>query len=537
MDSDKVLDTIFERCGVLRVDTIEDLFNMAQVLSKQPRPKGNRIALISNSTSASNIAVDSLYDKGELAQLSESTKLELQSKLPNMIQMNNPLNILPDAKPERYIEAMDILSKDPNVDAILAILTPQELTEPTRTAQLIKRRFAVSSVNKTLVDQPVILTCWMGGLETEVGRDMLVDSGIPSFIFPDTVLQVYKYMWKYSKNIENLYEVTSKAIEKQQTSLPQLTEENVQQAKSILQNIMDSGRRILNEHESKAILELYGIPTAKSIVCNSIEEALAAAQNIGYPVAMKVHSDTITYKLEIDGVKLNLQDDEAIKRCFNKITNSIEKFGKTSEYKGVTVQPMIKQLGYHSTFELILGSTYNNQFGPMLLFGSGGSYVGVNEDVALAVPPLTNTLAKKMIKKTRISRVLEGYRMKAGVDMELLQQVITRFSRLVIDLSAYVKNIDINPIKISSAALLGTEDLKLIALDARMILHPEGVKKITPVIRLYPTEYVTKVTLRNGDHAVVRPLRFDDHPRLVNFFWKSIKSTIRTIIQGRSTQL
>jgi acetyltransferase len=516
--SDKVLDTIFERCGVLRVDTIEDLFNMAQVLSKQPRPKSNRIGLISNSRSAAMLAVDSLIGRGELSQFSKETLDELSKCLPKLVEKKNPLDILPDAKPEHYVQAMQVLAKDPNVDAILTILTPQDHTEPTRTAQFIKEQFSHLHVNASLNYQPVILTCWMGGLETEAGRDLLVNADIPSFIFPDTVVQVFNYMWRYSKNLETLYEIPSKNDNQDINLLPEVKEENVQKARSILQNAVKSNTKILNEHESKAILELYGIPISRTFVCYSVEDAQRAAKSIGYPVVMKLHSDMPIHKLEIDAVKLNIQDEETIRRCFNALKNDVEKHYKDKTFEGVTIQPMVSHPSYHSSFELILGSTYDNQYGPILLFGSGGGFAHVHEDVSLAIPPLTKALARRMIRKTRIYRVLEGYRMKAGIDMTLLQEVLMRFSQLVTDLSSYIKAIDINPIKISSVPLLGLDNQKIAALDVRIFLHSEEPKDIAPVIRSYPSEYVSRVTLRNGDQVTIRPLRFEDHPTLVNFF-------------------
>jgi acetyltransferase len=517
INSDQVLDAIFERCGVLRVDTIEDLFNMAQVLSKQPRPKGNRIVVVSNSQSAALLATDSLIGKGEIAQLSPDTINSISKIIPGANDTSNPLFLLQDAKPERYIDVIDILAKDPNIDAILAILTPQEFSEPTRTAQLIKQQYSPSILSKSLNDQPVILTCWMGGLEVEVGRDLLVGAGIPSFIFPDTVVTVFNYMWRYSKNLENLYDIPSTY---QQSRFEKVSEANITKAKQLLEKAIASNRSVLTEHESKQILELYGIPTANSIIARTSDEAVQAANKIGYPVVLKIHSESINKKLDVNGVKLNLHDDEAIRRCFSKIQQSVEKYGKNSDFTGVTVQPMIKQEGNESTFEVILGSTYDKQFGPVILFGLGGSYVQISQDTALAVPPLTQVLARKLISKTQIYNALKGHRQKPGVDMDLIHQLIVRFSQFILDLTPYIKSVDMNPIMISSAPLMGAANHQtIIALDAKIVLHTDGIKhNYTPAIRRYPEQYVTNVQLKKNILAVIRPIRFEDHPRIVDFF-------------------
>lgn len=515
--SDEVINSMFERCGVLRVETIEDLFNMSQLLAKQPRPKGNRIALVSNSESAAKVASDSLArGKGKIATLSASTQKALRSIVPNgLVTSPAPICILPNAKPERYTEVMDLLSKDPNVDAILAILTPQEHSEPTRTAKLLAQKYSPSILkagpNK---HHPVILTCFMGGVEVEFGRDLLVANGIPSFIFPDTVIQVFNYMWKYSKNLENLYE-TSTLLDRHQPLLQKVSDSSVLTAHEFLWNIMQSGRTILTEYESKHILELYGIPVTKSIIAKSVDEAIAAARKIGYPVVLKIHSETLTKKFEVNAVKLNLYDDESVARCFNKIKSETEKLGN-NHFQGVTVQKMIKQVGGNSSFELFLGSNYGEQFGPVIMFGTGGSYIQIHEDIAIGIPPLTNQLARKVINNVKISKALHGYRGKPSLNVDLIEQVLVRFSRLVMDLSPLVHSIDINPIKVSDAPFVDSDEY-LIALDAKIILHSKPLE-YSPLIRRYPSEYLTQITLRNNESAIVRPLRFEDHPTIVNFF-------------------
>jgi acetyltransferase len=492
--SDEVLDAAFRRCGVLRVNTIAELFYMAEVLGKQPRPKGPRLTIVTNAGGPGVLATDSLITSGgQLATLSPETMSALNEFLPAHWSHGNPIDILGDADPDRYAKTLDVAAKDANSDGLLVILTPQAMTDPVQTADQL-RPLAKS------FDKP-ILASWMGGVTVAPGASLLEQAGIPTFPYPDTVARVFHYMWKYSENLRALFETPAAAV--------MLDEEtfNPERAESIIQSARSAGRYLLTEWESKQILAAYGIPTVETHLAHSAEEAAQRAREIGYPVVLKLHSETITHKTDVGGVQLDLNDDASVRRAFESIQASVARHAGAEHFQGVAVQPMISRDGY----ELIVGSSIDPQFGAVLLFGAGGQLVEVFKDRALALPPLNSTLALRMMERTRIFKALKGVRGRKPVDLEALQQVLVRFSNLVVQ-HPWIKEIDINP-------LLASEQ-QLIALDARVVLHDINTREgqLPPLaIRPYPTQYVSSWTLKNGTKVTIRPIRPEDEPLLVKF--------------------
>lgn len=510
--SDEVLNAAFRRCGVLRVDTIDDLFNMAEVLAKQPRPKGPRLTILTNAGGPGVLATDALITEGgELAELSPSTIEALNQLLPPHWSHHNPIDILGDADPERYVKALEIVAKDPNSDGLLVILTPQAMTDPTQTAEQLKafaeRENGGSTATgdrgrnpKSKIRMP-ILASWMGGAEVAAGEMILNRANIFTFPYPDTAAHVFNYMWRYSYNLHGLYETPL---------LPAFCEPGNAQctlATDIIQTARQEGRTILTEWESKQLLTAYGIPTVETQVATSIEEAVMQANTIGYPVVLKLFSKTITHKTDVGGVQLNLMDADAVRVAYRAIETSVGQNVGAEHFLGVTVQPMVKLDGY----ELILGSSLDPQFGPVLLFGTGGQLVEVFRDRALALPPLNTTLARRMMEQTHIYKALKGVRGRKPIDLAALEQLLVRFSQLVVE-QRWIKEIDINPLLVSSE--------RLIALDARVILHEPTVtedKLPKLAIRPYPTQYVTPWTLKDGTPVTIRPIRPEDEPLMVQF--------------------
>jgi acetyltransferase len=490
--SDEVLDAAFRRCGVLRVNSIAELFYMADVLGKQPRPKGPRLTIMTNAGGPGVLATDALISHGgELTTLSEQTVREYDDLLPAHWSHNNPVDILGDADPERYARALDIAAKDPHADGTLVILTPQAMTDPTETAEALKAYARVSS-------KPV-LASWMGGADVAAGQEILNRAGIPMFPYPDTAAKTFTYMWKYSDNLRGLYE----------TPMPSEPEGGPSRelVRQIVETARRAGRTILTEHESKQVLAAYSIPTVDTRVAPSVDQAVSAAASIGYPVVLKLYSETITHKTDVGGVKLNLRDEVAVRLAFAAISDSVTEKAGSQHFQGVTVQPMIEFDGY----ELILGCSLDLQFGPVLLFGAGGQLVEVFKDRALGLPPLTTTLARRMMERTQIFKALQGVRGRKPVDLAALEQLMVRFSQLVVE-QRYIKEIDINPLKVSEE--------RLIALDARVVLHgpdakPEQLPRLA--IRPYPTKYVSPLTLKNGESVMVRPIRPEDEPLIAKF--------------------
>jgi acetyltransferase len=490
--SDEVLEAAFRRCGVLRVTSISDLFYLADVLSKQPRPQGPRLAILTNAGGPGVLATDALIGLGgQLAPLSPDTIKAFDELLPPHWSHNNPVDILGDAGPQRYAKALEIAAHDPSIDGLLAILTPQAMTDPTQTAEQLKP-YAKST------GKPV-LASWMGGAEVAAGQDILNRAGIPTFPFPDTAARVFYYMWRYSYNLRGLYETPA---------LPEDTEAvDRKRAETIVQRARQADRTLLTELESKQVLAAYGIPCVPTVLAISENEAVERAEEIGYPVVLKLHSETITHKTDVGGVQLNLRDADAVRKAFRAIEAGVREKKGEGHFLGVSVQPMVKHEGY----ELILGSSIDPQFGPVLLFGSGGQLVEVFKDRALALPPLNTTLARRTMEQTKIFRALQGVRGRAAVDLAALEDLLVRFSELVVE-QPWIKEIDINPLLASPERLL--------ALDARVVLHGREVKEEQlprPAIRPYPVRYVGSWRLKNGTEVVIRPVRPEDEPALVRF--------------------
>ena len=490
--SDAVLDAAFRRCGVLRVDSISELFHMAEVLSKQPRPKGNRLTILTNAGGPAVLATDSLISMGgQLTELAPETMEGLNALLPPHWSRGNPIDILGDAGPDRYAKALEIAAKDPSSDGLLVILTPQAMTDATRTAEALKPYAHFR-------DKPV-LASWMGGPEVEAGVRILESAGIPSVAYPDNAARLFQLMYRYSYNLRGLYETPS--MLEDEADIDRVG------VKTILDAARGAGRTLLTEFESKRVLRAYGIPTTDCRVAASEDEACAAAAAIGYPVVLKLHSETISHKTDVGGVELHLADEARVRAAYSRIRESVEAKAGPGNFHGVSVQPMVRTSGY----ELILGSSIDPQFGPVLLFGLGGQLVEVFQDRAIALPPLTSTLARRMMEQTRILTALKGVRGRAPVDLAELEQLLVRFSQLVAEQRA-IAEMDINPLLASAEGLL--------ALDARIVLHPAGIgEKEIPrlAIRPYPRRYESQCTAKNGETFTIRPIRPEDEPLIVRF--------------------
>jgi acetyltransferase len=345
-----------------------------------------------------------------------------------------------------------------------------------------------------------VLASWMGGLGVAAGEAVLNAAGIPTFAFPDTAARAFNYLWRYSYNLRGLYQT------------PALSEVEVdsaacQEVHELINRARGSGRTLLAEAESKQLLTLYGIPTVETRVATSEPEAVSLAREIGFPVVLKLHSETITHKAEVGGVKLDLADEGAVRRAYREIQLSVSQQAGAEHFLGVSVQPMIRQDGY----ELIVGSTLDEQFGPVILFGAGGPLVEIFQDRALALPPLNTTLARRLMEQTRIFKALQGVRGRKPVDLAALEELLVRFSQLVIEQRG-IREMDINP-------LLATSD-GFLALDARVVLHARKVRDEDiprPVIRPYPTQYISSWTMKDGAEVLIRPIRPEDEPLMVKF--------------------
>lgn len=484
--SDAVLDAAFRRCGVLRVEHIEDLFDMAEVLAKQPRPKGPNLSIITNAGGPGVLATDALIRSGgSLTTLSEASLAALNQVLPAHWSHGNPIDILGDADPTRFAEALKVVLADPHSDGSLLILTPQAMTDPTQTAKVVVDTWQASNSHKP------IIASWMGGAEVDEGERILNQAAIPTYRYPDEAAQVFSLLWRYSYNLKSLYETPILGIQDQvdRSAIAR-----------VLHQAQTEHRTLLTEVESKQVLAAYGIPVVPTHIAITADEAVSAADRIGYPVVLKLYSRTLTHKTDVGGVQLNLPDPEAVCRAFAHIQANVTDKAGAEHFQGVTVQPMIRVDGY----ELILGSSQDSQFGPVLVFGSGGQLVEVFQDRAIALPPLNSTLARRLMENTLIYKALQGVRGRKAVDLDALEQLLVRFSQLVAE-QPQIREIDINPLMASPSGLL--------ALDARVILQSDPTEQVQLAIRPYPIQY--RWSFRDG--ITIRPIRPEDEPLVIDF--------------------
>ncbi len=508
--SDAVLDAAFQRAGVLRVNSIGELFYVAETLAKQPRPRGPRLTILTNAGGPGVLATDALINAGgELTEISPETIATYNTFLPDAWSHNNPVDILGDAEPDRYAKALEVASKDANTDGMLVILTPQGMTDPTAVAETLAPYARTSG-------KPV-LASWMGGEFVSEGETILRCAGIPAFPFPDDAARAFEFTWRYARNIRDLYETPA-------ARPGSVLDARREQGSAIVDKVREKRRTILTEYESKQLLAAYGIPTVHTELALTAVRAAEIAGEIGYPVVLKLHSETITHKTDVGGVKLNLRNAADVAAAFTEIQKSVSAKAGAEHFLGVTVQPFAKLDGY----ELILGSSIDPQLGPVLLFGTGGQLVEVYKDSALALPPLNATLARHMIEQTKIYTALKGVRGRKSIDLDALDDLVARFSELVVE-QRWIREIDINPVLASPDGL--------IALDARVVLHdPETSEERLPhpAIRPYPVQYASKSRTKSGVQMLIRPIRPEDEPLIVAFHDRLSE---RTVVERYFTSL
>ena len=505
--SDEVFEAAMERSGVLRVNNISQLFNMASVLGRQPRPRGPRLSIVTNAGGPSVLATDSTVIEGaQVAKLDQTSLDKLNHFLPPAWSHTNPVDILGDASAETYAKVVEILAHDPCNDGLLVILSPQDMTDPIKTAESM-RSFS------NLKDRP-ILASWMGGSFVEKGIQILNESKIPTFKYPDEAAWSFATMWKYSENLTSLYETP--ALHENEMSMHKEIQRSGE-AEELINQVRKEKRTLLTEYESKKLLALYHIPIVETYVAKTENEAVQYANQLKYPVVLKLLSETITHKSDIGGVKLNLRNEEQVRHAYHEIYNAVLKTHSVDHFQGVTVQRMVKHEGY----ELILGSSVDAQFGPVLLFGAGGILVEIFKDRALGLPPLNQILARRLMQKTKIYHALKGVRGRKSVNLNEIEHILVHFSSMIAE-NPWIKECDINPLLASSE--------EIIALDARILLHDltieqENLPKLS--IRPYPTEYIIHEKLKDDSEYTIRPIRPEDELAMVTFHKELSEKSIR----------
>jgi len=484
--ADDVFDAAVSRAGVVRVKTVTQLFTAAKALSCGFRPVGNRLAIVTNGGGPGVMATDRAADLGlSMAVLSEATIENLNQHLPPNWPHSNPVDIIGDAQADRYHHAVKACLDDENVDGVLAILTPQAMTKPLESAQAMIE--LANSHSKPL------LTCWMGETQVAEARTAFAKAHRPHFRTPEPAVEVFSHLSAYYRNQKLLMQMPGPSAHHD--------EPDVESARLIIESAMQEHRKVLSEMESKALLAAFNIPVARTMVAHSPNEALLIAQQLGFPVAMKINSPDITHKSDAGGVMLNLRNAHEVRAAYQHIIDSVQLNRPNARVEGISIEPMIVKANGR---ELMIGVTTDPVFGPVITFGAGGTSVEIMGDRAIALPPLNSFLARELIQGTRIAKMLGPFRNMLPANMAALEDVLLRVSEMVCELPL-LKEMDINPLILDEQGVL--------AADARVVVEyrqPGTDRYAHMAIYPYPTHLVSQWQLVDGTDIVIRPIRPED---------------------------
>ncbi|SFM64154.1 bifunctional acetate--CoA ligase family protein/GNAT family N-acetyltransferase [Thermodesulforhabdus norvegica] len=488
---DILYDAAFWRAGVLRVRTIGELFDCAELLGKQPRPRGSGLAIITNAGGPGVMAADALADMGfEPVRLEPETLQKLNEILPPQWSHNNPIDILGDASPERYLATLQTCLRAPEVDGVLVILTPQAMTDPTAVAEIIAREVKHSA-------KPV-LAVWMGGQNVQMGRDILNRANIPTYETPERAIESFLYLYRQQVQLKVIQQIPPK--------LNRALSFDRKRAEELVKGSVNESNGVMGEVEAKELLSAYGIPVNRTVLARSADEARHIAVQLGFPVVMKIASPDILHKTEAKGVRVDVRSPEEVVRLFEEIVASAKSWNPSARIEGVSIQRMIKK----AECEVLVGAKHDPLFGPAVLFGMGGIYTEVIRDRAVTFPPLNRSLARELMEKTKVFRILSGFRNLPPADIEALEEMLIRFSQLLIDFPE-ISEVDMNPVFIVGG--------KPVVVDARVILQPASVTSPHHlIISPYPEEWETRGTTSGGIDIFIRPIRPEDAPLLVELF-------------------
>ncbi|MGB4812693.1 MAG: bifunctional acetate--CoA ligase family protein/GNAT family N-acetyltransferase [Methylophilaceae bacterium] len=499
--SDDAFDAAIRRAGAVRVQTITQLFSAAKALSCGFDPTGNRLAIVTNGGGPGVIATDYAIDLGlKIAELSEHTMATLNAVLPATWSHGNPVDVIGDAQVDRYQHAVKACLEDPNVDGVLTILTPQAMTKPLEVANAV---IALSNQYK----KP-LLASWMGEAQVHESRKAFNLAKKPSFRNPESAVDVFSFLSAYHQNQKLLMQMPG--------PLSHQLKPDIESARIIIESALQEKRVILSEMESKALLSAFHIPIAHTMVARSPNEALLIAQQLGFPVAMKINSPDITHKSDVGGVMLNLTNAQEVRSAYQTIIDNVASQSPNAHINGISIQPMIVK---RNGRELMIGVTNDAVFGPIITFGAGGTAVEIMGDRSVALPPLNSFLVKNLINGTRIAKMLGHFRNMPPVNMQALESVLLRVSEMVCELPM-LKEMDINPLIIDEEGVL--------AADARIIVD---VSRSTEryehmAIYPYPTHLVSNWQLADGTDVTIRPIRPED-ACLVQDFVKNLSEEAR----------
>lgn len=488
---DAVYDAAFQRAGIVRVKTFEELFDTAEILSRKGRYQGQGLAIVTNAGGPGVMATDALADHGvKPVTLSAQTLEALNKVLPGHWSHGNPVDIIGDATPERYSDTISILLQAKEVDALLIMLAPQAMTDAGAVAHMLAEKFGDTSLP--------VLTSWLGGVDVEQGREILNCAGFPTFDTPERAIRAFMNLQRHSHGIEMLQQIPPR--------LSSRIEVDQNMAEGGIQSGLSLPGGMLSEIQAKSILGAYGIPVNPTMAATSTKDALSVAGKMGYPVAMKILSPDIAHKSDANGVLLNLKTPQAVEDGYNTLLENARRYSPAANIDGVTLQPMVDPI----TCELIVGAKSDRDFGPVILFGMGGVFAELFQDRAIALPPLNRLLASRLMEGTRIDQLLKGFRNIPPANREELEAVLIRLAQLVTDFPQ-IRELDINPMVIQKGHPL--------SVDARMVVKPAPcLSPMHLVVSPYPTQYEARVNLPEVGDLLIRPIRPEDAPLLVELF-------------------
>jgi len=487
---DTVYDAAFQRAGLARVFDIGDIFDCAELIGRQKIPKGSSLGIVTNAGGPGVMATDALIaSDGVLARLSDETMDALNENLPPMWSHGNPVDVLGDARSKRIAKATQIVLKDSNVDAVIVILTPQAMTNPTATARAVAQ--LADSTSKP------ILAVWLGGQSMREGIRILNEAAIATYSTPEQAVGAFMTLVAYARNLETLYETPK--------DIPVRFPIDRKKIREQFDSMIFNESTVLTEDASKNFLEAYGIPITRTYPATSADEAVQKATELGYPVVLKILSPNITHKSDIGGVALNLQDEHSIRETYQRMIARAREMKPDANITGVTVQKMINM---KDVVELIIGTKQDPVFGTVIMAGLGGTSAELLGDQALGFPPLNERLARRMLESLKIWPLLQGYRGRPPVHIDKLIEVLIRLSYLAADYPE-IHELDINPLLVSKDNVM--------ALDARVIMNEKRVEKQTKpyahlALKPYPEEYVREACLSDKTQITLRPIKPEDEP-------------------------
>jgi len=496
--SDAVFDAALRRAGTVRVKTYTQLFAAARALAGQRFPQGERLAIVTNGGGPGVVAADSAAENGvPLAELSQETLSFLDKELPPQWSRGNPIDIIGDAPPERFAAATAAALADPGVDALLAMYSPVAVTAPDAAARAVAEAARAS--------RKPVLAAWLGDIDPNESRAYLESQGIANFYTPENAVEAFSFLCAYRRNQAQLMEVPAALARRGDMPRPDL-----RAATAIRDAALAERRSILTEHEAKALLAACGLPVPASRICRDRESAVSAAREIGFPVAIKILSPDITHKTDVGGVRLNLQNADMVASAFDDMMRHVRLLRPDARIDGALVQPMLR---FAHSREVLVGVSTDAVFGPVISFGSGGVSVEAVRDTAIALPPLNAVLARELVSRTRVSRLLAGYRDVPSIDFEALIDVLAGVSRMVCALP-WLKEMDLNPVFAHPAGAV-IADARVVIDPARLTAPPHyGHMAIHP----YPVELEGELELLDGRRVPVRPIRPEDAELESRFF-------------------